>query len=278
MVVNSIAATTDDPNGCFPKSDIRFSRFDKSSGGLTENDFLRMKDKFKSIFDPIVFEKFGKKISFENCWKDDSINAYCTRDMEDNPVIKIMGGLIRHPDMTMDALYLLACHELGHYLGGAPKAFRGRTNERSWSSAEGQADYFATTKCLPLIFNSDKETEKSLDFAPYDQIEKAKIRCKDKSPQCIRMALAAATVAYVFHTITPYEDLPELDKKDLRTVFSTFYSHPAPQCRLDTFINGLNCKTDMAVFFDPIDPKIGACLEDGSSRPLCWYLPEEKFN
>jgi hypothetical protein len=274
---SSLNAAGPDLIGCFPDSNLRFSRFDKMAGGLSENEYFRMQERFKSIFDPFLKERFGKTVTFENCWKEDQVNAYCTRDDNDNPVIKIMGGMVRHPEMTIDGLYLLACHELGHYLGGAPRAFRGRSNQRSWSSAEGQADYFATTKCLPIIFESEKANDKAIDFYPYDQVEKAKSRCQEKTNLCIRMALAALTVSNVFHSITPYEDLPELDKKDPKSVYSTFYGHPSPQCRLDTFINGLNCKNDFKVLFDPIDPSVGACQDDNSNRPSCWYQREEKF-
>jgi hypothetical protein len=91
------------------------------------------------------------------------------------------------------------------------------------------------------------------------------------------MALAALTISNVYHSITPYEDVPELDKTDPKSVNFTFYGHPSPQCRLDTYINGLNCKNDFMVFFDPVDPKIGACVDVSSSRPSCWYNQEEKF-
>jgi hypothetical protein len=277
LACSSLNASTPELNGCFPDSSLRYSRFDKMGGGLTQSEYFRMQERFKSIFDPIVKERFGKSIIFENCWPQDEVNAYCTRDNDDNPVIKILGGIVRHPEMTMDGLYLLACHELGHYLGGAPKAFRGRSNQRGWSSAEGQADYFATTKCLPLIFSIEKENEKAMDYFSFDQVEKAKSRCKDKSSLCIRMAMASLAISNVFHTITPYEDVPELDKKDSKKVYVTHYGHPSPQCRLDTFLNGANCKNDFKVLFDPIDPSVGACNEEESQRPVCWYQHEEKF-
>lgn len=278
LACSTLNASTPEIMGCVPSSNLRYSRFDKMGGGLTQNDYLKMQEKFKSIFDPFLKEHFGKTVSFENCWVQDEVNAYCTRDQDDNPVIKILGGMVRHPDMTIDGLYLLACHELGHYLGGAPKAFRGRSSQRGWSSAEGQADYFATTKCLPVVFGIEGETDKAMDSFPYDQVEKAKSRCKEKTALCVRMAMAALTVSNVFHSITPYEDVPELDKKDSRSVYTTDYKHPAPQCRLDTFLSGANCKNDFRVLFDPVDPTIGACLDGDSQRPNCWYQHEEKFN
>ena len=92
------------------------------------------------------------------------------------------------------------------------------------------------------------------------------------------MALASYTVSSVFHSITPYEDVPELDKKDSKKVNVTYYGHPSPQCRLDTFLSGANCKNDIKVLFDPVDPTVGACLDDEATRrPQCWFQQEEKF-
>src|SRR5690606_4595293 len=101
----------------------------------------------------------GKKLIINLDWADKNINAYASLDMEDNPIINITGGMLTHPEMTSDAIGLIICHELGHFYGGSPKKLRGRSTKRSWSSAEGQADYFATAHCmkklLPLIPNND---------------------------------------------------------------------------------------------------------------------------
>jgi Zn-dependent protease with chaperone function len=54
----------------------------------------------------------------------------------------MFGGLARDPLVTKDGFSAVICHEIGHHIAGAPrKGF-------SWASNEGQADYFATTKCL----------------------------------------------------------------------------------------------------------------------------------
>ena len=44
----------------------------------------------------------------------------------------------------------MLCHELGHHLGGTPTK-----DSASWASTEGQADYFATLKCLRKVFRKD---------------------------------------------------------------------------------------------------------------------------
>ena len=60
----------------------------------------------------------------------------------------MFGGLARHKLVTPDGFALVACHEMGHHLGGAPR--RG-----GWASNEGQSDYYATTKCARRIWAED---------------------------------------------------------------------------------------------------------------------------
>ena len=59
---------------------------------------------------------------------------------ENNFRLMILGGTTRIKGLTPDAYAAVICHELGHVIGGSPFqtiAFA------EWSSAEGQADFFA---------------------------------------------------------------------------------------------------------------------------------------
>jgi len=283
----SISFATDrveEPVLCFPDSELRFSPNEKSND-VSKSDYLRVQKRLKAAFDPFLEKHYGKTLKFTDSWDEEKVNGYCTRDMEDNPVINVYGGMARHQEMTLDGLYLIYCHELGHYLGGAPKAFRGRSSKRGWSSAEGQSDYFATSKCLKKIFDDHDKNKKAIRFAEQALLDKAKKRCKDqKDYYCLRAAMASVSVAKVFHSLKSYQKFPEIDDKDGTIVRRTKYVHPKAQCRLDTFLNGANCEYDLSSPFDDIDPRVGACVfstdkEDSkeSSRPHCWYRPADKF-
>lgn len=86
--------------------------------------------------------------------------------------LMILGGMTRSRAFTKDAYAAIICHELGHLLGGEP---RQHIKDSEWASAEGQADFFAASQCLPKYFRSigmsnnldiDKRVEKSgNDFA-----------------------------------------------------------------------------------------------------------------
>ena len=141
----------------------------------------------------------------------------------------------------------------------------------SWSSVEGQADYFATAKCLPKILKDDKENREVIKSAPPLQIMKARKKCGKKNHLCIRMAMASLSASRVFHSLREFEEFPELDKRDETVAYSTDFGHPAPQCRLDTFLNGINCGHKHNTMFDSKDPKVGSCEDPSANRPSCWY-------
>ena len=162
---------------CFPENHLRFSPYEKSSNGITHYRYQELQNQVLAAFEKILKSEYGKTLTFEDSWDNDRVNAYCTRDLNDNPVVKVMGGMARHPEMTEDALLLIVCHELGHYMGGTPKAPRGNSEKLSWSSIEGQADYFATAKCLPKIFKNQKENREIIKSVPNKNLRKAQKKC-----------------------------------------------------------------------------------------------------
>lgn len=257
----------------FPENHLRFSPFDKSNNGISHYTYQELQNLVLTAFEGTIKEKFGKVLTFEDAWDNEKVNAYCTRDLNDNPVIKIMGGMARHPELTKDAFLLIVCHELGHYMGGAPKALRGNSGKLSWSSTEGQADYFATAKCLPKIFKNQKENREIIKSVPGKNLRKAQKKCGKEDAQCIRVAMAALSASKVFHSLREFEDYPDLENLDQSVAYVMDYGHPSPQCRLDTFLNGINCKDKLEVMFDNTDPKIGACNSERADRPKCWYRP-----
>lgn len=237
---------------CFPESQQRYPVSHKKglSEGVSEFEARSLIDRFNRTIAPIVKRERSKKLIINLEWENASVNAHCTLDDYDNPVINILGGMIRHPEMTRDGLLLILCHELGHYMGGEPKKFRGRSTLRSWASVEGQADYFATSFCLPLIFNDQVET-KAMYEEESEKVVNAEKRCGGSD--CVRASLAGLAVARLFATLKTGIDTPTLAKEDRYQVPVTLQTHPNPQCRLDTFVAGGN----------------------SDERPLCWFNPKD---
>jgi len=222
----------------------------------------------------------GKKLIIKLDWENPKVNASATTDDDNNPMIILFGGMVRHPDLTVDGLYTILCHELGHHLGGAPKKFRGNSEKRSWSSAEGQSDYYAATKCLPLVFNQSISTPKMEELADTKELNSAEVTCGNDIV-CSRILLAGFSIAKVFASLKDYFQDPSLSLEDRTEVWETDMGHPHPQCRLDTIRSGALCSVSPSLPFDGIDPQIGACYSykndgqvDPGARPRCWFNPE----
>src|SRR5690606_13527496 len=115
-----------------------------------QKQFEEVIKRFTKIWSSKVESDYGKKLIVEHDWNNTRVNASATRDRDFNFVIKVSGAMAKQKGMDEDALLFILCHELGHHLGGAPKKKRGESDIDSWSSAEGQADYFAAKECLPI--------------------------------------------------------------------------------------------------------------------------------
>lgn len=266
---------------CFPENNLSFPvSQNKNSEGPQRFQIERALEYFKTIMQPTVTTRLNKKLVIELDWENPKVNASATRDNLNNPVIQLYGGMTRHPELTKDGLIGILCHELGHHLGGAPKKKRGNTNKRSWSSAEGQADYFAGNKCLPLFYNNPSESINLDKLSNKKEVDFAESRCGN-NPICARTALTGLSMARVFASLKTFNKMPSIEYNDHTEVWETAFSHPKPQCRLDTILSGAICSVPPSQPFDPIDPDVGACFRDGNDisvvpgeRPRCWFNPE----
>ncbi len=54
--------------------------------------------------------------------------------------------------LNLDQFLFIYCHELGHFVGGAPYK---KNHGSEWASTEGQADYWATSVCLRKALKVD---------------------------------------------------------------------------------------------------------------------------
>lgn len=273
-------------NGFFPNNDLFIpSSTEKAMAKNAEGGVIA--EVIRETYNPI-FKKEGKHLIINFLWNNPAVNAYATRDDNNNPIINITGGMLGHDILTQDGLALILCHEVGHFLGGSPKKLRGRSTKKSWSSAEGQADYFATAQCLKKVFkklpaaryedkvrksNTDKNDNKESNSARLSQ-ELVSI-CK--GPLCKRIAMASFNVASLYAAIDFFSGDLSLVYKDDYTVYQTIYNHPNPQCRLDTMIAALQCPDSENIIFKTGDELLGACKDASFRRPRCWYYPTTSF-
>lgn len=226
---------------CFPQTEMLVPM--KAKSGITKAQYDAALDLVQNAYAAEV-QSLGFTLSFNRAWSDSTINS--DTDVEGTQwVINSYGGLARYKGMTPDGYTLVACHELGHHLGGAP---RFSDADSAWASVEGEADYWATLQCAKKVFNGDMA----------------------------RVQAASLVLGKVLADLGG-EPVPSVSTPDSSVVTATYEDHPASQCRLDTYTAGGICVKG----FDQMsatDPSVNACFDYNpnpgpGSRSLCWFKP-----
>jgi hypothetical protein len=225
---------------------------DEKSTGLTEAEYHQVIDKVEAAYREEIESK-DIKFTINRLWEDPRVNAGTMRK-KGEWIINLYGGYARHPKITPDGYALVICHELGHHMGGTPRKKINGTI--AWPSVEGQADYFATSRCLKKVFKIEDHiatAARDEDFHPV-VIEKCSSAYKSEYDKaaCKRFISAGLAVSAISADIRRAV-LPLIETPDPLIVDETFESHPMPQCRLDTYFQG----------------------SIQGPRPFCWYKPIE---
>ncbi|TNF28420.1 MAG: hypothetical protein EP319_09015 [Deltaproteobacteria bacterium] len=274
ILLSSPGWTCVDGKGFFPDNNLYIPPNAKNLGSISQQDVDAVLSKVSSVYKPIV-RNFGGNLVLRNLWSDGKVNAQAYRQGT-NFMVEIFGGLARHHRMTIDGLYLVTCHEVGHHIGGNP---RYKEAAGSWAANEGQSDYFAVMKCLRKVFENDDNESivNSMDIDPL-----VRTRCEEKHPNNNEAAICMRAAMAGFDTTAMFADLsngapPRFDRPDQSVVSQTYDSHPAYQCRLDTYFQGSVCDVSHTEDIGQSDPNSGTCNRadgfDYGVRPLCWYKP-----
>lgn len=268
-----IACDIHGKSGFLPENNLKISKYDKETNGMTKEKFEAIVRRVESVYAPIVSQK-GATLQMITDWDDPTVNAYADRN-GDGKIwhVTMYGGLARHPDITEDGLMLIVCHETGHQVGGAPKYDYGQND---WAAVEGQADYFATLKCLRRVLEKDDNvTIISKMHVDQEAVTKCKGVYKTESEiaLCQRIAMAGKSAGLMLAGDVKISfSTPDRDK-----VSRTDSDHPWPQCRLDTFFQGTLCDKSFNEDVSETSPIPGTCIKrDGYTlgvRPRCWYKP-----
>ena len=127
-------------------------------------------------------------------WESSHVNAYAFRSQYRANGTLNSSGAYKTPTSNQDGLAAVVCHEIGHHLGGAPIK-----ENSSWSAGEGQADYYATLKCLRRVWQ-DKDNIKAISTLEIPNVVRSDcVKSWGKKTQdsalCIRSALAGLSTA-----------------------------------------------------------------------------------
>lgn len=218
-----------------PEPDGRRFSGPPSPGDLTEADFSFYIAAVQNEFSGTV-SRHDARLVMEKNWNDNTVNLYAEQ-MGMTWFIHAFGGYARLPKMTRDAFQLSLCHELGHHLSGFPY-------KTAWSSAEGQADYFATHACLNRLWGGETG-ENRLAAETADPVSKRRCAAAwGTDPErwlCARKAAASLTLVQAFAAHLSVPAVDPASSSELPAVAETFYGHPSLQCRFETLIRGALC-------------------------------------
>lgn len=244
---------------------------------ITEKEFYDFISKVEQVYS-LEFKKLKRNLKIHASWSDNGLNAYASQVGKDS-LLYLSGGYARTRFMTRDAYYTVICHELGHHLGGFPKQ---KIPVVRWSSAEGQADYYSTAKCMKTLLRGDflnkKIAQSILLPKKIKKLCREQFQSQDDYFVCLRSAKAAEDYGQMMYYLK-YNEEPfnfvNLEFKDQSEVLKTSYTHPEPQCRLDTKLEGALCNVSELVSFSNKEELTGSCHKILNHtigiRPACWF-------
>jgi hypothetical protein len=209
----------------------------ENSSQITEMQTLALIDFFRNEMNP-DFGATHWQVDFN--WKQAYLGAGSSF-YDQTFHIMLWGGMVRATSMTAGALAAILCHEAGHKLAGPP--LQHFPNEEAWSSAEGQSDHYASTVCLPRLYQALRSAHSPL-LQTSEEPEARKLCRNSKDPaQCVWVATSG--IDFIQFIQVYYDrDVPFADPSvnALEKPESTLHTaYPSYQCRMDIFKQGAPC-------------------------------------
>lgn len=189
--------------------------------------------------------------------------------------VTLSSGLLSSAGLTPDGLRLILCHELGHIYGGSPRRhvpyeWDGPTahDGLSFTSSEGQADYYATLSCFSKLINGQDHALVLKNNPVSPAIIKSCVHLNSEDQMICQRALLAS-LNFLNLNINLNISMETPDKFVAPILIQDQY--PSAQCRLDTLRAGARCPKKMELVFDFVHSISNECEDLAYARPLCWY-------
>lgn len=252
--------------GFLPPNTMSIPVGDVRAKGIEEPAFTAVLDKVQAVYGPIIAARGGNLV-INRLWKDPTVNASAEQRGK-TWILNMYGGLARHKAVTEDGFALVACHELGHHLGGFPLY-----DGEDWATNEGGSDYFGNLKCARLILSNK---------APANVDPIAAASCAESFPEggernrCQASVMAGVSLSSLLAELGR-KPQPKLSTPDTSVVSRMNDNHPAAQCRLDTYYQAALCVKPVSQEQNKTEPTAGTCTKSqgftAGLRPRCWYKP-----
>lgn len=269
LVFMTTSAFAEERTTCFPKKRKSFFEVIVPLEFLPESASLVIQQRLSALYAQEIAAAGGQFQIFESETMD--FGAFAYRD-QGVFYVELNKGMRYNPRITPDSYAVVACHEIGHHIGGIPL-----TTGTDWVSVEGQADYYGTLKCMRRYLESLPPAELN-DSTPVEL--EAVALCQAANPSnatnariCARSLAATRALGAVLADLNE-EPVPSLQVSDLTQVNVTVEGHPHAQCRVDTYRAGALCAVDTRESVSYTDVNAGVChpQRDGQQkRPACWF-------
>ena len=246
------------------KSEFLNPRFSSSPSNNNQRDFIKTVSRIQKEFSQ-DFSRRGQVLKIVTDWSTDEENAFASQEGREAR-IHLLGGYAR--SMHEDAFLMVACHEIGHHLAGAP--YYSMSEGRFKFSTEGQSDYFATSKCMRRILKHENNRAYVERYGAHYSV---RIDCNHvwgvNSPEsflCMRSIMAAMNLR--LRNLPNKRDL--LNTRDYTKVGQTYERHPGAQCRFDTHRAGALCPVSENL--NQTNCRMNRVGQGSGSRPECWFF------
>jgi hypothetical protein len=186
---------------------------------------------FNSIIDNIIneykeiFKQHGWILGARKRWKSNTESASYEFETSTKVNLVIHGGVAKAMEMTVDALAVVTCHELGHLYA---------LIDRQHIPGEGGADYFAIlSKCTLKALDNVRQSRKVL--LPKEVISSCTRSRIYLSKECERVNRASYSASQTRARVLGHRSVSFLTP-DPTVVTETSYDLTSSQCGLDTFL------------------------------------------
>lgn len=244
------------PLNCVPENNV-YIPTNSDNSGMTRDEFEKISILITERYEHLA-KNHGAELVLDLDWENPRVNAHAfqivTPTKKQEWHIWMLGGLARHPLVTNDAFALVVCHEVGHHFAGfpfypleqfSPRGTGARVYTDAWASVEGQADYFATQHCLKTAWKDEHE-ENIFAFFSSPKLQQMCSSVENENINeiglCVRMIQAGQSITNLFAVLN-HNALPSPFSPTSQFVDVTYALHPNAQCRLDTYVQGAQCKT-----------------------------------
>lgn len=241
-----------------------FLGFLNAHAAITKQEYDEVTEQVARIYNEIATESLDETpLLLVFNWETEvfTAKAQCKNPFKDNHILIVSGNVARKSLMTKEAFAGIACHELGHCLGGAPN-FPGQSAFQGVNSVEGQADYWSSTTCLRRYF--ELESNNNLEWLKSQTVDPAAWKkCSEvyqdiqSQVVCVKTAMTGIALARIMESDQrEFVTAASLSTPSTVQVSKIERYHPPVQCRLDTIFQG-------AI---------------SGARPQCWFNPNGQIH